>query len=667
MIVMTTQDRAGTRMDFPTAANGSESELLQRYAATQDAGAFQELVGRHADLVYATCLRIVADPHTADDAGQAVFLVFAKKARSLRADTPLAGWFYRTSVFVAQRAIRERRNRRKYEQEAAAMRSSEHEADGAGSGGETAFWSELKPQLDTLLAALPVAERDAVVLRYLAGKSEPEAARALNCPVGTLSARVSRAIARLRQRFARGTAVPATLIALALEQHARHAAPAHFVSSIHAACLGTAGASAAATQLAEGTMKALFWIKVKMVAAVLLISTLVGVPVTMRLTAGESNPVVNGGASATPAIPSMLKPAPTTVDFAPRATTAPLYYERVTQIECTDRPAITSAINGLLPEHSIDCHVFEMTARKQDGAVAVHVQDLKSNTIYDYSTEKDGKPVKLKLFAYSVTTRDKMPECTFVSKPDGSFSLEKFESKGPVKFIIGTPGVTGDLERGDGGLGIFLLDQVGFAPLCSTAGKARAVHDSWENTIVLQERFKLPIVYSLKSIERVNGRVVATLQSAAKKIEMSPEVLPSEAVTIAGMAMTLEPKSLSGECVEDVQVDAELGVVLHHQRRVTAKLGYTLNLPAGLPEAIRKMAGGDLLLGVRFTIEDTLLSEAQKNVLIGAEQTPEALKQMQTRWEKMLKADDPYVQALAEGILGQIAGKKTVPAGISDF
>src|SRR4029077_759355 len=116
-----------------------------------------------------------------DDAGQAVFLVFVKKAKSLRGDLPLAAWFYRTAVFVAQRLKRDRANRRRYEQEAAAMRANEQ----AESVERQQQWLSLRPQLDALISALPAAERDALVLRYLAGKTEPEAAQALGCPVGT--------------------------------------------------------------------------------------------------------------------------------------------------------------------------------------------------------------------------------------------------------------------------------------------------------------------------------------------------------------------------------------------------------------------------------------------------------------------------------------------------
>jgi RNA polymerase sigma factor (sigma-70 family) len=649
-------------------STGSAQVLLKRYAATNDSDAFQELVRQHADLVYATCLRIVGDPHTADDAGQAVFLVFAKKARSLRADTPLAAWFYRTSVFIAQRTNRERRNRQRYEQEAAAMRAQANEAR----PDAESLWTTLKPQLDTLLAALPAAERDAVVLRYLAGKSEPEAAQALGCPVGTLSARVSRAIARLRERFAHsGTIMPATMLAVALDQYSRHAAPAHFVSSIHAACLGTAPASLAATTLAEGTMKALFWFKIKVLAAVLIISTLVGVPVTMRLTAGESAPVVKGGNATAPVVekptPAPLV-IPKTVTFAPHAGNVPLIYERVTQTTCTDRPAIAAVINGLIPEHAIDCEIFEMAAKDEKDAVALKIQCLKAFCTHEFSIEKDGKQQVLNLFGVTDADKEKMPVCSVMFKPDGKTMLSEPQTdQERVLFNITHPEITGTIQIANGGFGTMLLQQAGFVPVCSTAGKPRALHDVWENKVVLLQKYELPISYSLEKVEIVNGRTIATLKSLPRKTELNTEVLPAETVGIGAIQITLAPKSLSGECIEDLLVDVELGAVLHHKRIINCKLGYKLDLPESMPESIRKLAGSDLVLGVRFTMEDTLLDEAQAQLLTNQKSSPEALKKVQERWGKRQTDSDPFSRDLATGVLKWVSElKPAVPDAKKD-
>src|SRR5439155_10864892 len=67
--------------------------------------------------------------------------------------------------------------------------------------------------LDAALLALPERYRVPVVLCHLQGLSRREAATQLGCPEGTLSARLSRALARLRARL--GSGVPAILAAAA--------------------------------------------------------------------------------------------------------------------------------------------------------------------------------------------------------------------------------------------------------------------------------------------------------------------------------------------------------------------------------------------------------------------------------------------------------------------
>ena len=65
------------------------------------------MVSRYINLVYAVALRQVRDPHLAEDVAQAVFLVLARKAGSIRSNVILTGWLFRTTRFVAARAARD--------------------------------------------------------------------------------------------------------------------------------------------------------------------------------------------------------------------------------------------------------------------------------------------------------------------------------------------------------------------------------------------------------------------------------------------------------------------------------------------------------------------------------------------------------------------------------
>ena len=88
----------------------SDAELLATFVTGRGAAsaesAFAALVDRHGPLVLGTCRRVTRDGHAADDAFQAVFLVLARKAHSLRLEIgdSLGRWLYGVSLRVARQA-----------------------------------------------------------------------------------------------------------------------------------------------------------------------------------------------------------------------------------------------------------------------------------------------------------------------------------------------------------------------------------------------------------------------------------------------------------------------------------------------------------------------------------------------------------------------------------
>lgn len=91
-----------------------DRELLRRFTAEGDQGAFAALVRRHTNLVLGVCRRAVLSDADAEDACQAVFLILARKAKSDRWQTSIVNWLYTTSRRVADKARRAatRRTRR---------------------------------------------------------------------------------------------------------------------------------------------------------------------------------------------------------------------------------------------------------------------------------------------------------------------------------------------------------------------------------------------------------------------------------------------------------------------------------------------------------------------------------------------------------------------------
>jgi DNA-directed RNA polymerase specialized sigma24 family protein len=73
---------------FRPAAEGGDGELLNRYRTHRDQAAFGSLVRRHGPMVLGVCKRVLRDPHAAEDAFQATFVVLSKKADAVRYATP---------------------------------------------------------------------------------------------------------------------------------------------------------------------------------------------------------------------------------------------------------------------------------------------------------------------------------------------------------------------------------------------------------------------------------------------------------------------------------------------------------------------------------------------------------------------------------------------------
>src|ERR1700733_14086209 len=96
--------------------------LLNRYSKAGDPAAFRELVDRYAALVFGIGLRVMGDPHTAEDISQDCFLELACKSRKVRAN--VAGWLHALATSRSLNVVRSRKRRARREQASASARIS---------------------------------------------------------------------------------------------------------------------------------------------------------------------------------------------------------------------------------------------------------------------------------------------------------------------------------------------------------------------------------------------------------------------------------------------------------------------------------------------------------------------------------------------------------------
>jgi RNA polymerase sigma factor (sigma-70 family) len=266
----------------PSVAGLSDGQLLVRFLRQRDEEAFAVLVERYGPLVLGVCRRVLPEGHDAEDAFQATFLVLVRKAASLNRTESLANWLYTVAYRLSLKARGQCARRRARELEVGTMRPNQ-----VSEVGETA---DVLPILDEELHALPEKYRAPLLLCYLQGKTNVEAARELGWRPGSMSRRLSRGRELLRQRLLkRGVALSAAGLAVFLTQQATATVPAALLAATMRAGLQTAAGvaltvtvSGRVAALVEGTVKDMFLAKLKGVAALLLVLGLAGAGVAFR-------------------------------------------------------------------------------------------------------------------------------------------------------------------------------------------------------------------------------------------------------------------------------------------------------------------------------------------------------------------------------------------------
>jgi RNA polymerase sigma factor (sigma-70 family) len=249
---------------------GTDRQLLDRFAAHRDEAVFAALVARHGPMVLRVCQRVLHHEQDAEDAFQATFLVLAQNARSIRKPDALAEWLHGVAYRTAMKAKR------------AAARRRNHEARLPTLNPKVATsptWDEVQPILDEEIQRLPDVFRTAFVLCVLEGQTAPQAAGRLGVKKGTVSSRLTRARKLLQQRLAhRGIELAALLTALTLVENAgRAAVPTMLLrETVRFGLLAAAGKTACGgipphiAALAAGVIQAMYLSKAKIATVVLL-------------------------------------------------------------------------------------------------------------------------------------------------------------------------------------------------------------------------------------------------------------------------------------------------------------------------------------------------------------------------------------------------------------
>jgi RNA polymerase sigma factor (sigma-70 family) len=214
-----------------------DAALLARYAESRDAGAFAEMVRRHAGIVHGTCLRILGNAHDAEDVAQECFMDLAMKAGTVKVSLP--GWLHAAATSRSIDKIRSSARRRQRED---ASMSSE------GGTATEPTWEAIAPAVDQALEELPEDLRVPLILHYLQGRDQAAVAEKLGVSQSTVSRRLEAGVDELRGKLSKaGVIASVAVLTSMLDVHGATAAPVSLTAALGKIALAGIGQGTAPT------------------------------------------------------------------------------------------------------------------------------------------------------------------------------------------------------------------------------------------------------------------------------------------------------------------------------------------------------------------------------------------------------------------------------------
>ena len=166
-----------------------ENRLISRVLAG-DAAAERQLYDTHVDRVFRLAYRMTGDATQAEDLTQDAFIRAFDRLADFRGDAPFAGWLHRVATSVILTGLRKRKRLQGVE----SLRDDLEWTAGPAPAGDP----DLKRSIDRAVGGLDENHRLVFVMHDMEGFTHQEIAAAMDAPVGTIKARLSRARQKLR-------------------------------------------------------------------------------------------------------------------------------------------------------------------------------------------------------------------------------------------------------------------------------------------------------------------------------------------------------------------------------------------------------------------------------------------------------------------------------------
>lgn len=181
-----------------------DEELVDK-SQTGDLQAFEELVCRYERKIYTLAYRMTGNYHDANDLAQEAFLRAFQAIKGFRGDSSFSTWLCRIAANVCRDELKKRyRTPVDYLDEEISFGEQEVKkqvpVDEPGPA-ELYEKHELQRELQALIDTLTPEYRVAIILRDIQGLSYEEIAEQLECSLGTVKSRISRARSFLKEKI----------------------------------------------------------------------------------------------------------------------------------------------------------------------------------------------------------------------------------------------------------------------------------------------------------------------------------------------------------------------------------------------------------------------------------------------------------------------------------
>jgi RNA polymerase sigma-70 factor (ECF subfamily) len=177
----------------PTAAPVEEMDLVKR-AKKGDLTAYDELVRRYQERIYATVYHMTANHEDANDLAQEAFIKAFQALKSFKGGSSFYTWVYRIAVNKTINFLKQRRNKGQMSLDDLDF-NAEHDPDLVALISEKTprrevGLAELQEKLNGAMQKLSEPHRLAVTLHDVQGLSHEEIAKIMDCNVGTVRSRL---------------------------------------------------------------------------------------------------------------------------------------------------------------------------------------------------------------------------------------------------------------------------------------------------------------------------------------------------------------------------------------------------------------------------------------------------------------------------------------------